>query len=255
MFPISSAAQAAPGGVSPLTQSAAVAGEQAGQVAAAGSATDAPTASVSVDLSPVANFLLTVSQSREQLAQLQAAIARNAAPPDSATTLNNATQNVVNAFNQLPSAGSSATQPPTPSLLDDLVQSLQQAAAAQGLTPIGLSLQAPVGLALDNGVLQSAFDGNQQATTQTLQNTLDSFNQLATNFVQQLSAAAVQANLQLNDPLRANPALAAAIAAYHINDTELAGAHGPAPQTAAGAIPRVPAVEPAARARALDNTP
>ncbi|WP_332855188.1 hypothetical protein [Duganella sp. S19_KUP01_CR8] len=255
MFPISSTAQSALGGVTPAAETAAVAGEQAGQVAAAGSATDAPAASVTVDLSPVANFLLTVSQSREQLAQLQTAIVQNAAPADSATTLNNATQNVVNAFNQLPPAGLNQTQPQEPSLLDNLVQSLQQPATAQNLSPIGLSLQTSRGLALDNGVLQAAFDSNQQATTQTLQTTLDSFNELATNFVQQLSSAALQASRLLNDPLRANPALAAAIAAYHINDTELAGAHGPATQTATGAIPRVPAVEPAARTRTLDNAP
>ncbi|MBV6325536.1 hypothetical protein [Duganella violaceipulchra] len=254
MFPISSAAQTTPGGVTPLAESAAVTGPPPGQIGAAGSATEAPAASVTVDLSPVANFLLTVSQSRKQLAQLQTAIARSAAPPDSATALNNATQNVVNAFNQLPTVDLNQTPPQEPSLLANLVQSLQQPAAPD-LTPIGLTLQTPVGLALDNGVLQAAFDSNQQATTQTLQTTLDNFNELATSFVQQLSAAALQANRQLNDPLRANPALAAAIAAYHINDTELAGAHGPATQTPAGAIPRVPAVEPASRSRTLDNAP
>src|SRR6202007_1803160 len=69
MFPISSAA---PGFVPAVVESSAVAQVSQEGVTAVGSATDAPrAASVSVELSPVANFLLAVSQSREQLTGLQ----------------------------------------------------------------------------------------------------------------------------------------------------------------------------------------
>lgn len=51
---------------------------------------------------------------------------------------------------------------------------------------------------------------------------------------------------QQNDPLRAYPALAAAIAAYHVNDT---GANAHTVQAAVDAIPPVPAVAATARTR------
>ena len=292
MFPISSASLTTPADVAPVADSAAVAPVRSDQVAAAGSATDAPAAaSVTVDLSPVANFLLTVSQSQEQLTQLQTALANGAQPREAAASLNDTTQNVVNAFNLLPSVDFNQPQPQGPSLLNNLVQDLNATAApqsaAQRLARIGVTLQAPLlsdatgGLSLDNEVLRAAFNTDQQATTQTLQNTLDSFGAVARRFAEQLSAAgssaaetptagqqptpadmAANARLDLaraelgqlaqqSDPLRANPALAAAIAAYHINDT---GANAHTVPAAADAIPRVPAVEAAARIRALGNT-
>ncbi|OEZ55515.1 hypothetical protein DUGA6_54270 [Duganella sp. HH105] len=64
--------------------------------------------------------------------------------------------------------------------------------------------------------------------------------------------AAVQASTQQTDPLRANPALASAIAAYNINNT---GASTATAQAAADAIPRVPAVEATARSRAIGSAP
>ncbi|GJJ00961.1 hypothetical protein RugamoR64_14990 [Duganella rhizosphaerae] len=405
MFPISSASLTTPANVAPVAESAAVAPVQSDRVAAAGSATDAPAAaSVSIELSPVANFLLTVSQSQEQLTQLQAAVANGAEPRQAAASLNDTTQNVVNAFNLLPAVDFNQAQPQGPSLLNNLVQSLQQQTfgnntaqpqqtAAQSLAQIGVTLQAPLladatgGLSLDNEVLRASFNTNQQNTTQTLQNTLTTFSELATRFAEQLSAAGtgavqalaarqqaaltpadvaatarldlaraeldqlsqqplqetaadrlaaqratleqpantpplappspivnplqastadviaaqnaeaakataqagqtpaaaeaasaaqqaqtdqsaaaqaqaaqnaatqvatVQASTLQNDPLRANPALAAAIAAYNINDT---GANAHTAQTAADAIPRVPAVEATARSRALGNAP
>ena len=207
MFPISTASLTTPGSVTPLAESAAVAAVQPDHVTAAGSATDAPpAASVTIALSPVANFLLTVSQSQEQLAQLQTAAANGAAPRDAAATLNDTTQNVVNAFNLLPAVDFDQAQPQGPSLLNQLVQSLQQQTfgnnatqpqptAAQSLAQIGVTLQAPLlsdaagGLSLDNEVLRASFNTNQQNTTQTLQNTLNSFSKLATSFAEQLSAA------------------------------------------------------------------
>lgn len=241
MFPISSAALTTPANISPLAESAAVAPVRADLVTAADSATDAPTpASVSVELSPVANFLLTVSQSQQQLAQLQDA--------EQAATLNETTQNVVNAFNLLPAVDFNQTEPQGPSLLNQLVESLnnanpQQQTAAQNLARIGVTLQPPLlsdatgGLSLDNEVLRTAFRSNQQATTDTLQNTLNTFSEVATRFAEQLSA---------------NPALASAIAAYNINTT---GANAPSTQTATEAIPRVPAVEATARSPAIGNAP
>lgn len=284
MFPISSASLTTPADVAPVTESAPTAPVRSDQVAAAGSATDAPAAaSVTVDLSPVANFLLTVSQSQQQLTQLQTALANGAQPREAAASLNDTTQNIVNAFNLLPSVDFNQPQPQAPSLLNNLVQDLNATAApqsaAQRLARIGVTLQAPLlsdatgGLSLDNEVLRAAFNTDQQTTTQTLQNTLDSFSALARRFAEQLSAAGssaaetpadVAANARLNlaraelnqlaqqnDPLRANPALASAIAAYHINDT---GANAHTAPAAADAIPRVPAVAAAARIRALGNT-
>jgi hypothetical protein len=177
---------------------------------------------VQVDLSPVANFLLTVSQSREQITQLQAAVANGADPQeaaDRASRLNDATQNVVNAFNLLPGVDFNQTQPQGPSLINSLVDSLnrqtfgnstteqlnqtnQPAQAtdaaqslAQSLSRIGVTLQPPLlsdaaaGLSLDNEILRASFNTDNRSTTDTLQNTLDTFSDLATRFAEQLSAA------------------------------------------------------------------
>ncbi len=207
MFPISSASLTTPDSVTPLAESAAVTAVHPNQVAAAGSATDAPpAASVTIELSPVASFLLTVSQSQEQLAQLQTAVANGAEPREAAATLNDTTQNVVNAFNLLPAVDFNQAQLQGPSLLNQLVQSLQQQTfgnhatqpqqtAARSLAQIGVTLQAPLlsdasgGLSLDNEVLRASFNTDQQNTTRTLQNTLNTFSELATHFVEQLSAA------------------------------------------------------------------
>ncbi|MQA40274.1 hypothetical protein, partial [Rugamonas aquatica] len=213
MFPISSAALTTPANISPVAESAAVAPVRADLVTAADSATDAPApASVSIELSPVANFLLTVSQSQQQLTQLQTAVANGATAQqtaEQAATLNDTTQNVVNAFNLLPAVDFNQAEPQGPSLLNNLVQSLQQQtqasnasqqqSAAQNLAQIGVTLQPPLlsdatgGLSLDNEVLRTAFRSNQQATTDTLQNTLNTFSELATRFAEQLSAAGTSA--------------------------------------------------------------
>ena len=167
---------------------------------------------MSVELSPVANFLLTVSQSQQQLTQLQTAVANGATAQqtaEQAATLNDTTQNVVNAFNLLPAVDFNQAEPQGPSLLNNLVQSLQQQSqasnasqqqsAAQNLARIGVTLQPPLlsdatgGLSLDNEVLRTAFRSNQQATTDTLQNTLNTFSELATRFAEQLSAAGTSA--------------------------------------------------------------
>jgi hypothetical protein len=225
MFPISSTTLSGPNPanfplVSPTTAVDAV---NSSTIAPVGSAIDAPAqASVQVDLSPVANFLLTVSQSREQIAQLQTAIANGADPQEAAaraSTLNDATQNVVNAFNLLPGVEFNQAQPQGPSLLNSLVESLNrqtfgaesarqlnqanqleqpQSAArslAQSLSRIGVTLQPPLlsdaaaGLSLDNQILRASFNTDNQSTTNTLQNTLDTFSELATRFAEQLSAA------------------------------------------------------------------
>jgi hypothetical protein len=258
MFPISSAS---PGFVPAVVESSAVAQVDQEGVTAVGSATDAPrAASVSVELSPVANFLLAVSQSREQLTGLQARDADLRAG-----LLNDATQNVVNAFNLLPSVDFNQAQPQGNSLLNNLVQSISEQNTAQQLARVGVTLQPPLlsdatgGLSLDNEVLRAAFNTDSQATTSTLQTTLDTFSSLATRFAEQLSAAgtsaqqaAVRANLLQTDPLRANPALASAIAAYNINDTTVLGANARAASPAGGgAVPRVPAVEAPARSRGI----
>lgn len=184
--------------------------------------------------------------------------------------MNETTQNVVTAFNLLPAVDFNQAQPQEPSLLNQLVESLnnptQQQTAAQNLARIGATLQPPLlsdatgGLSLDNEVLRAAFRSNQQATTDTLQNTLNTFSEVATRFAEQQSAAtanpqanpALLANALQNDPLRANPALASAIAAYNINNT---GANTATAEAAADAIPRVPAVEATARSRAIGSTP
>ncbi|NVD69548.1 hypothetical protein HUX88_03120 [Duganella sp. BJB1802] len=245
MFPISSTPASNVTPLGPL---------DADLVTAIGSSTDAPApAAVTVDLSPVANFLLTVSQTQQHLAQLQAALAQGAAPPNSDTTLSDRTRDVVDAFNLLPSAETDRAQGPESSLLDTLVQSLQPPAVAQNLAQIGLSLQATLppdahnSLSLDDVQLQTAFHTAPQATAATLQATLGSFDAVAENFAARLAFA------QQNDPLGANPALAAAIAAYRIND--IAGAASHLAQTAGSAIPRVPAVAAPARTRANGHTP
>ena len=225
MFPISSTALSGPNPANfPLVSpTAAVDSVNSSTIAPVGSAIDAPAqASVQVDLSPVANFLLTVSQSREQIAQLQTAVANGADPREAAAraaTLNDATQNVVNAFNLLPSVDFNQAQPQGPSLLNSLVDSLNrqtfgteaarqlnqanrpdqpQSAAqslAQSLSRIGVTLQPPLlsdaaaGLSLDNEILRASFNTDNQSTTNTLQNTLDTFSELATRFAEQLSAA------------------------------------------------------------------
>lgn len=215
MFPISSSTLTTPGitnfaAVAPTVQTAPVAPVAQvsnSTVTAVGTATDAPAqASVTVDLSPVASFLLTVSQSQQQITQLQAAVANGDQPQDAAlraNILNDATQNVVNAFNLLPSVDFDQAQPQGPSLLNNLVQNLtqqtnatQQQSAAQNLARIGVTLQPPLlsdltgGLSLDNEVLRAAFNTDRDSTTSTLQNTLSTFSELATRFAEQLSAAA-----------------------------------------------------------------
>jgi hypothetical protein len=211
MFPISSAA---PGFVPAVVESSAV--TQVGQegVTAVGSATDAPRAvSVSVELSPVANFLLAVSQSREQLTGLQTRDADLRAG-----LLNDATQNVVNAFNLLPSVDFNQAQPQGNSLLNNLVQSISEQNTAQQLARVGVTLQPPLlsdatgGLSLDNEVLRAAFNKDSQATTSTLQNTLDTFSNLATRFAEQLSAAGTSATQALPFASQAPLTLADAVA-------------------------------------------
>ena len=228
MFPISSTTLSGPNPANfPLVSpTAAVDSVNSSTIAPVGSAIDAPAqASVQVDLSPVANFLLTVSQSREQIAQLQTAVANGADAQEAASraaTLNDATQNVVNAFNLLPGVEFNQAQPQGPSLLNNLVESLNrqtfgantaqqlnqanqanqpnqpQSAAqslAQSLSRIGITLQPPLlsdaaaGLSLDNEILRASFNTDNQSTTNTLQNTLDTFSELATRFAEQLSAA------------------------------------------------------------------
>jgi hypothetical protein len=211
MFPISSAA---PGFVPAVVESSAV--TQVGQegVTAVGSATDAPrAASVPVELSPVANFLLAVSQSREQLTGLQTRDADLRAG-----LLNDATQNVVNAFNLLPSVDFNQAQPQGNSLLNNLVQSISEQNTAQQLARVGVTLQPPLlsdatgGLSLDNEVLRAAFNTDSQATTSTLQNTLDTFSDLATRFAEQLSAAGTSAPQALPFANQAPLTLADAVA-------------------------------------------
>jgi hypothetical protein len=218
MFPISSTTLSAPNAanfplVSPTAETAPVAQVNSSTITPVGSATDAPAqASVTVDLSPVANFLLTVSQSQEQITQLQTAVANGDDPQEAAAraaTLNDATQNVVNAFNLLPGVDFNQTQPQGPSLLNSLVESLNRQSAsreaaqnqaqaqsqAQSLARIGVTLQPPLlsdaaaGLSLDNEILRASFNTDKQSTTETLQNTLNTFSELATRFAEQLSAA------------------------------------------------------------------
>jgi hypothetical protein len=318
MFPIATTSLNAPGFVPAVAETSAVTQVNQEGVPAVGSATDAPpAASVSVELSPVASFLLTVSQSQQQLTDLQS---RDA--DVRAGIINDATQNVVNAFNLLPAVDYNQAQPQSTSLLNNLVQGINDQNTAQQLSRVGVTLQPPLlsdatgGLSLDNEVLRAAYKTDSQATTSTLQTTLDTFSELATRFAEQLSAAgtealstlqnasqppltladaaanarldlaradlgqlaqqateaqnaaaqaaqaqavqstttqqaAVQASQLQTDPLRANPALASAIAAYNINDTAALGADARAAPTAVDAVPRVSAVEAAARSRGI----
>jgi hypothetical protein len=220
MFPISSTSLSGPNAanfqlVTPTPGAAAVASVNASTIDAVGSALDAPApASVTIDLSPVANFLMTVSQSQQQITQLQASVANGDDPQEAAAraaTLNDATQNVVNAFNLLPSVELDQSPLQGPSLLNSLVEGLnrqttsQQAAQeaapqsaaqslAQNLAQIGVTLQPPLlsdaagGLSLDNEILRASFNTDNRSTTNTLQNTLDTFSELATRFAEQLSA-------------------------------------------------------------------
>lgn len=238
MFPISSTALTAPQipVVTPTSETTAV---NNSTVARVGSALDAPApASVTIDLSPVASFLLTVSQSQQQLTQLQSAIANGADPQEAArraATLNEATQNVVNAFNLLPAVDFNQPQQQSASLLNNLVQSLTQQTATntatqqQNLAQIGLTLQPPLlsdatgGLSLDNEVLRAAFNSNGERTTSTLQNTLDTFSNLATQFAEQLSAAgsASLPTLGLAQQLALTPADVAANARLDLARAEI----------------------------------
>ncbi|MYN17894.1 hypothetical protein GTP81_14130 [Rugamonas sp. FT107W] len=186
MFPISSASLTTPADVAP---------------AHTDPVADAPPASASIDLSPVANFLLTLSQSREELTQLRTALANGAQPREVAASLNDTTQNIVNAINLLPSVDFNQAQSLTPSLLNSLAQSLLQPALSDHATPaqrlarIGVTLQAPLlsdatgGLSLDNEVLRAAFHRQPQRTMQALQDTLDHFSGVAKRYAEQLSAA------------------------------------------------------------------
>lgn len=188
MFPISSASLTTPAEAAP---------------AHTDQAADAPESSASIDLSPVANFLLMVSQSREELTQLHTALANGAQPREAAASVNDAAQNIVNAFNLLPSVDFNQTQSQTPSLLNSLVHSLRQPTTAtpaawtpeQRLARIGVTLQAPLlsdatgGLSLDNEVLRAAFNRQPQHAMQALQDTLDTFSDVASRYAEQLSAA------------------------------------------------------------------
>lgn len=188
MFPISSASLTTPAEVAP---------------ARTDPADDAPADSASVDLSPVANFLLAVSQSRDELSQLHTALATGAQPREAAASMNDAAQNIVNAFNLLPSVDFNQAQSQTPSLLNSLVQSLRQPQTAtpaawtpeQRLARIGVTLQAPLlsdatgGLSLDNEVLRAAFNRHPRSAMQALQDTLDHFSDVAKRHAEQLSAA------------------------------------------------------------------
>ncbi|WP_444845786.1 hypothetical protein [Duganella caerulea] len=189
MFPISSASLTTPAEVAP---------------ARTDPADDAAAASASVDLSPVANFLLAVSQSQEELSQLHTALANGAQQREAAASLNDAAQNLVNAFNLLPSVDFNQAQSQTPSLLNSLVQSLRQPSSGkapaawtpeQRLARIGITLQAPLlsdatgGLSLDNEVLRAAFNRQPQSAMLALQDTLDTFSDVAKRYAEQLSAA------------------------------------------------------------------
>lgn len=184
MFPISSL-------TSPAAASAV--GNNAG-VNPAGTATDAPaTASAEVDLSPVAGFLLSVTNAQEQLSNTQRTGAQRA------ETVNAAVQEVVDAFNLLPSVDfdqGAARQAP---LLNNLVGSLNRNdggdSQAQRLAQLGVTLQPPLlsdltgGLSLEPELLRAAVNANNEQTTATLQHTLNTFRQIATDFAEQLSAA------------------------------------------------------------------
>jgi len=146
---------------------------------------------VTIDLSPVASFLLSVTNSQQQLSELQGnTTLNNAARAD---TLNTAVQNVVDAFNLLPTVDFDQGQPQQASLLNNLVNSLTQQTndsvntQAQNLAQLGVTLQPPLlsdltgGLSLEPEQLRAAFNANNQQTTSTLDNTLNTFRNLATD--------------------------------------------------------------------------
>ena len=158
---------------------------------AVGSATDAPLASVTIDLSPVAGFLLAVSRSQQQIAQLQAGGSRATQEGAlRASLLNDATQQVVDAFNLLPGVDFNQSQPLGSTLLNNLVNNLNQQVqgqqtGAESLARLGVTLQPALlsdptgGLSLDNEILRAAFTSNEQNTTSTLQDTLTNFRNFA----------------------------------------------------------------------------
>jgi hypothetical protein len=206
MLPISSTATQPAPAISPAAQANAA-------EAAALVSPDAPPSTASVvDLSPLAQFLSNVSQARQQLNQLQAAVANGTAPSDpaeQASRLTDVAQHLVTAFNLLPAVDFNQGQPQGASLLNNLVQSLTQQTAAgsatqdgnaaQALARIGVTLQAPLlsdaagGLSLDSQILRTAFSNDRQATTATLQQTIATFGEEAARFAQQLSAAGTNA--------------------------------------------------------------
>lgn len=204
MMPISSSPATAPQAVAPAPDVNAVHAEN-DAVTSIGDAP--PPASVAVELSPVAQFLLTVSQSQQQLTQLESAVLNGSAPQNSGqTTLQGTVQNVVSAFNLLPSVDFNQAQPPGTTLQNLLVQALTQPAGdtvgqantAQALAQIGISLQSPVlssltgGLTLNSDLLNASFNNDNQATTGTLQQTLTTFSQIANQFAEQLSNASAR---------------------------------------------------------------
>lgn len=325
MFPISSLSSSPAAELQAVNRTAEATAVNSATINPVGSALDAPpAASVQVDLSPVASFLLSVTNAQDQLAQVQGTQAQRA------DTVNAAVQNVVDSFNLLPTVDFDQGQPAETSLLNNLVNSLNQQVndgvntntQAQNLSRLGVTLQPSLlselsgGLSLEPELLRTAFNANDQQTTQTLQNTLNTFRQQATEFAERLSAAgssqiaglnpfqqpaltpadlATNTRLQLTDvqstqqtsapavaqaltaaqanaeqtnaaqvaaaqqaantptDLRSNPALAAAIAAYNIND--VAGTTGRAAQAAQSAIPRVGAVNAITPSRGIGNAP
>ncbi|WP_432380494.1 hypothetical protein [Duganella sp. P38] len=196
MFPISSLTPSAATELQPVNRAAEAAAVNSATINAVGSALDAPpAASVQVDLSPVASFLLTVTNAQQQLAQAQGTQAQRA------DSVNAAVQNVVDAFNLLPTVDFDQGQPLEASLLNNLVNSLNQQnndganTQAQNLARLGLTLQPPLlsdltgGLSLEPELLRAAFGANDRQTTDTLQNTLNSFRDQATQFAERLAAA------------------------------------------------------------------
>ena len=216
-----------------------------------------PPASVTVELSPIAQFINAVSQSRQQLAQLP-----DAASTGQQNTLLGAVQNVVDAFNLLPAPDYGQTPLEPVNLQSQLVQSLTTATGNTGapttseaLAQIGISLRSPQlsslgsSLALDNNVLTSAFSGNSQTTTNTLQQTLDSFSQIATQFAEQLSAAASSALPALTNtpPVPLTPADVIANERLNLDQAELSTLPPPvAQQSAVNAPATQAAAQPAA---------
>ncbi|MYM81267.1 hypothetical protein GTP44_04745 [Duganella sp. FT50W] len=256
MFPIPSLTPSTATNVPAVNRAAEASTVDNTGINAVGSALDAPpAASVQVELSPVASFLLAVTNAQAQLTQTQ-----------QADTINAAVQDVVNAFNLLPSVDSDPAQPEQTSLLNELVNNLNQPSGdgtdgtttqAQNLARLGVTLQPPPlpdltsGLSLQPELLRAALNADDQQTTTTLQNTLSSFREQATQYAERLAAAQAPTNMPAD--LRNNPALAAAIAAYHIVD--VAGAAGRAAPVAQAAIPPVAAVSATTPSRAIGTAP